>query len=91
MHNIDFSKTCVIDNDVEKLQSSLHNSILLDDYSAEDILGLPKTGTSQVKDEAWQQEHMERLGDIIIDMLDNAEDIPDYIANSGRVPEDQRP
>ena len=90
-YRIGLSKICVIDNENEKLQSCLQNAILSDGYSAEDILGQPNKRTDMVRDEAWQQAYLGRLADLVLDMLENAEDIPEYLAQSGRVPEDHRP
>ncbi len=30
-------------------------------------------------DDAWQEEHMKKLADFIIDLLDQADNVPDYL------------
>lgn len=89
-HKIVLGKICLIDNEVEKLQSCRENSILSSGYSAEDILGLPHKKTGSVRDEDWQRAYMDKLGTMVINLLDNAEDVPVYLA-SGKVPADHLP
>ena len=89
-HKIVLGKICLIVNEAEKLQSCRENSILSSGYSAEDILGLPHKKTGSVRDEAWQRAYMDKLGTMVINLLDNAEDVPAYLI-SGKVPVDHRP
>ena len=36
-------------------------------------------GESKVLDDAWQVEHMKKLGDFIIRLLNQADNVPDYL------------
>ena len=60
---------------------------MLDEYTKEDVLGLPHAKSGVVRDEAWHREYFQRIGDIVIDMLDKCDDIPSFLA-SELVPEE---
>ena len=52
-YQIGLGKICLIDNEVEKVQGCLENTILSSGYTTQDILGLPNLKTGEVRDEAF--------------------------------------
>ena len=51
---------------------------------------MPNVTSNEVRDDAWQRAYLLRLGDIVTDMLDNADDVPTFLA-SDKLPADHRP
>ena len=41
----------------------------------------PFKGEEKVLDDPWQEEHMKKLGDFIIRLLNQADNVPDYLAS----------
>ena len=54
---------------------------MLDDYTKEDVLGLPHAKIGVVRDEAWHREYFQKIGDLVVDMLDKCDDIPSFLAS----------
>ncbi len=80
-NNINLSNTLVVDSDPRKVQLCLANSITCQEYCKQDVLGQESLfkGETKVRDDAWQEEHMSQLADFIIGLLDQADDVRDYL------------
>lgn len=80
-NGFDLSNTLVLDSDPRKLQLCLANSITCQDYCKQDVLGQASLfkGETKVRDDAWQEAHMEQTANFIIGLLDQADNVPDYL------------
>ena len=74
------------------MQCVVENSIIVSAYNKGDVLGMAHSAQDpEVHDEAWQRDHMHKLGDIVIKMLDHCDgDIREYLA-SEQIPNEMRP
>ena len=85
-------KICLIGKSSRKMQCVIKNSIIISPYTKGDVLGMAHSCQDpEVHDEAWQRDHMQKLGDIVIKMLDHCDgDIREYLA-SEQIPNEMRP
>ena len=70
--------TLNIDSDSEKVQLNLQNSIVSEPYLVEDILNLPVNGV--LRDSKWHEDHMKELTEFILQLADEADSVPEYLA-----------
>ena len=80
-NNFNLSNTLVVDSDARKLQRCLANSITSEAYCKQDAIGQKRLfkGETKVLDNAWQENHMSQLAGFIIGLLDQADNVPDYL------------
>jgi hypothetical protein len=80
-NNFNLSNTLVVDSDPRKVQLCLANSITSEKYDKQDVVGqeIHVNGETKVIDDAWQEKHMSQLADFIIGLLDQADNVPDYL------------
>lgn len=78
---IDYSNSLLVDSDPRKVQLYLANSICPVDYQKEDAERKPRLYKEkmQLLDDSWHEKHLQDLADFIVDLLDNAENVPDYL------------
>lgn len=65
-----------------EVQQCLGNSICPVDYRDEDVAEKPRMheGEWQTLDANWHAEHMGQLTDYVLELLDKADNVPDYLA-----------
>ena len=52
---------------------------------------MPNTTDQTLRDDDWQKDYLGRLGDVVINLLDNTDDVPSYLASSSNVPLEYKP
>jgi len=75
-NQIGLSRICLIDTLPSHLQTCLENSISPPPFNQEDVSGLSGRG----KD--WHEAEMQKLGDFVIEMLDNTDNVIEYLAEA---------
>jgi hypothetical protein len=80
-NGITYRNALVIDSDPRKVQMCLANSLTNLEYTKEDVLGMPRMhdGKKQVLDAAWHEQHLSRLADFVLKLLDDCDNVPDYL------------
>lgn len=74
------------------MQDQLENSILVAPYTSVDVLGLAHSpADAQVHDETWQRAYMEKLGDLVLDMLEKSDDDVRSFLRSDNLPAEFKP
>ena len=81
---------CLVDNDMRKLQDCLRNCIHSPCYTDEDVLSLPTRDPQEIRDVQWHRQALQKLSDVIYDVLDNTDHIPAYLS-SPQFPQEYRP
>jgi len=63
------------------VQLYLKNSLTCLEYTKEDVNGDPHEhdGKHEVLNDAWHEKHLTRLADYIIQLLDECDNVPDYL------------
>lgn len=89
---IDQGKICFVGKSSAKMQCIIDNSIIVSPYTKGDVLGIAHSAKKpEIHDEAWQRGHMQELGDIVIDMLDNSDGDVRGFLRSEKLPASFRP
>jgi hypothetical protein len=59
----------------------LVNSLTNLEYTKEDVLGKPRMhdGKMQVLKAAWHEQHLSRLADFVLKLLDDCDNVQDYL------------
>ena len=73
-NKIDKSRICLVDTLATHVQSCIENSITPPEFTEEDVTGVSG------RDENWQKAEMQKLGDFVIEMLDNSDNVIEYLA-----------
>jgi len=80
-NRIEFNQICLVETLATHVQSCFENSIMPPTFTAEDVLG------TSGRDENWHKAEMQKLADFVIQMLDNTDDVVEYLADESVVGE----
>ena len=69
-NNFNPSNTLLVDSHSKLLQLWLQNSLTASEYNEIEV---------NKGDDEWQKNHMDKIANFIIEMLDNCDDVPDYL------------
>ena len=64
----------MIDSDERKVQFWLKNSLIDVEYTADDV-------NEKERSKEWHEKHLTDLADYVIDLLETADSVPDYLAS----------
>ena len=81
---IGLDQILLLDSENKKLQGHLENSLLTSAYEASDVFSEPAEDTKMVRDDAWHKDYMQKLADYVTLILDEADEIPDYLSSNMR-------
>ena len=76
---LDQGKILILDDDQRKLQSCKENSLLVQEYTEQDVLGLPDPATQEFRDDQWQHNYFQKVGDVVMRLLDECDDVQSYL------------
>ena len=74
-NGISINQICLVETLATHVQSCFENSIMPPIFTAEDVLG------TSGRDENWHKAEMQKLADFVIQMLDNTDDVVEYLAD----------
>ena len=73
-NQIGLSRICLVDTLPNHVQTCLENSITPPVFNQEDVSGLSG------RDKDWHKAEMQKLGDFVIEMLENTDNVIEYLA-----------
>ena len=80
-NSFDQTNTLLVDSDQRKVQFWLQNSITDLEYTKDDVNKKKRLYKDQalLLDDEWHRNHLNQLAEFIIEMLDNCDNVPDYL------------
>jgi len=81
-NGIGFGQIFRIETKSTRVQSCLENSILAGEkFTDQDVLDLLKPSHEVVRNEEWHRADLQKLGDVIINMLDTSDSVIEHLSS----------